>query len=269
MDALLATYRAALALCAVGVGVSTLEYWAVARAFRPDGLYSWDILQLRYGVPYLSGIVGFHERAVRGLLVGRLAALVLALATPLGGPWFSGAMGLLVVTNLVFSWRRGFGDDGSDQMTAMILLTFFLCVGPHSTPFILKTGLWFIALQACLAYTTAGLAKLGSPTWRRGEAVHRIFSTRTYGLQAAARLLEPRRWLRLALCWIVILMETLFPLSLLLPTPWTWIFLGWGALFHLLCAVVMGFNSFLWAFVTTYPAIVYASSTAAGWLRGA
>jgi len=35
------------------------------------------------------------------------------------------------------------------------------------------------------------------------------------------------------------------------------VFLGWGLAFHLMNALVMGLNSFLWAFLATYGAIIY------------
>jgi hypothetical protein len=36
-----------------------------------------------------------------------------------------------------------------------------------------------------------------------------------------------------------------------------WVVLGLGALFHLLNAFMMGLNKFFWAFVSTYPALIY------------
>jgi hypothetical protein len=259
MDDLLAVYKAVLAPCLIGLTVSTLEYWAIGRAFRDDGTYSWKVLRGRTTVPYLDRLASFDERGVRLLLSGRLVALLLVAVAPLGSWAFSAALGGLILANTVFAWRRGFGDDGSDRMNTIVLVTVFLCVGPQSTPFILQVGLWFIALQACLAYATAGLAKLRSPTWRLGEALPQVFDTRTYGLAAVGQLLTRQRCLRRPLCWSVIAMETLFPLCLVLPTPWGWAFLAWGVLFHVLCAVIMGFNMFLWAFLATYPAILYVS----------
>ena len=271
MGDLLSIYRLVLILCAIGVAVSTLEFWAIAASFSPSGVYSWRILQWRFGIPgriRTSPLVAtaFDERGIRVLLLVRLAALAWVVVVPLGSLWFTAGMALLVASNLIFTWRRLYGDDGSDQMNTIILVTLLLTVGPHANGFLLKLGLWFIALQACLSYTTAGIAKLVSPIWRNGEAIFRIFNTGTYGLSPVARLLERRRWLNRLLCWTVIGMETLFPLCLILPSPWNWVFLGWGFLFHLQCAIVMGLNSFLWAFVATYPAILLASTTVRAFL---
>jgi len=248
--------------------VSTLEYWVIAREFGTAGVYSWRILQLRPGVPRgtpIGALMGglFAEAGMRGLLLLRLLALAWIVATPLGRWPFSAGMALLVATTLILTWRRLFGDDGSDQMNMIVLITLLLCVGPQSTPFLLQAGLWFIALQACLSYTTAGLAKVVSPTWRSGEAVYGVFNTGAYGLARVAHSLERRRWLKLFLCWSVIGMEILFPLCLLLPAPWGWFFLAWGFTFHLLCAIIMGLNSFFWAFIATYPAIFFVSALVA------
>lgn len=268
MDRAIDAFRIVQYICVTGLVIGTLEYWAVAKTFSVTGAHSWRIQQLRPGMPRLAWISGapgavFDEIGVRSLLVMRLALLLLMLLVPTASWPFTFVLGLLVLNNLVFTWRRGlYGDDGSDQMNAILLITIFLCVGPHSTPTILAIGLWFLALQACLSYTAAGIAKLVSPIWRNGDAVFQIFNTASYGLKPVAAVLEHRRWLNLTLCWSVILIETLFPLCLILPEPWNWGFLAWGLTFHVLCGVIMGLNSFVWAFVATYPAIIHVSSQA-------
>jgi hypothetical protein len=258
-------YHIILLLCILGLIVSTFEYYFIRRSFASSGVYSWKILQLRFNNPrgaYISSLfdVLFDEQGVRGIIILRLLTLLLVILVPFGSMSFAVIMGVLVLNNLLFNWRRAFGDDGSDQMNSVVLLTVLLCVGPYSNEFILKIGLWFIALQVCLSYTAAGVAKLISPQWRSGEAVYRIFNTGTYGVERVARFLEHRKTLSIFLCWSVIGMEILFPLCLILPGPLKWVFLAWGALFHLQCAIIMGLNSFLWAFISTYPAILYVSS---------
>ena len=259
MDDLLSLYRIVLVISIIGITISTLEYWAIAGTFRPDGIYPWNILRLRPQTPFLSSISGFHDMGVRALLLLRALALLLALAAPFQSYIFSAALGFLIASMAVLRWRTGFSEDGSDRMNVVVLVTVFLCANPLSTPFTLQAGLWFIALQACLSYSTYGLAKMASDSWRSGEALYRILSTKTYGLEVIADLMEGRRTLQFFLCWSVMLLETVFPLSLVLPRPWLWLFLAWGIGFHILCAIIMGFNSFLWAFAATYPAIAYVS----------
>jgi len=262
---LLKVYQVILFICVSGLIISTLEYVVIARSFGADGVYAWRIIRLRVSTPhgrYINSAfdVLFNEAGVKALLILRLLSLLLLLAVPIGSAWFSLIIALLVVNNLAFNWRRLLGDDGSDQMSSIILITLALCVGISSSSFTLHVGLWFIALQACLSYSAAGIAKLVSSQWRTGEAIYGIFNTGTYGMKSVARFLEKRKTMCVLLCWSVIIIETLFPLCLVLPEPWNWAFLVWGALFHLQCAVIMGLNSFLWAFVATYPAIIYVRS---------
>lgn len=178
----------------------------------------------------------------------------------MASPLFALGATQLLLNQVLFNYRRAFGDDGSDQMNTVVVAVLALCVGPHSTAFLLDLGLWFLAAQACLAYCAAGISKLVSPMWRSGEAVYRIFNTATYGTEAIASVLRDRRGLNVFLCWSVIMIETLFPLALVAPTPITLAFLVWGALFHAQCAAIMGLNSFLWAFLSTYPAVFFAHS---------
>jgi hypothetical protein len=255
-------YQLVLWLWAFGLAVTTFEFLTIIPSFSKAGVYAWRITELRLPTwlqhrskALLKRL--FEVRGVRVLLLTRAALLLLVVAAPIASLPFSLGMGLLVLTNLAFTWRRIWGDDGSDQMSSIILITIFLCVGPHSTPFLLQLGLWFLALEACLSYTASGIAKIGSEQWRNGEAVFRILNTGAYGIPWVARFLEPRKRLNFLLAWSVVGVESLFPLVLILPEPWNWNFLVWGAIFHLMTAVVMGLNSFFWAFVATYPAIVY------------
>jgi hypothetical protein len=76
------------------------------------------------------------------------------------------------------------------------------------------------------------------------------------------RLLRSLRWeLVLVAAWCVILWETTFPIAILAPNRVRWVLLGLGACFHIGVAVGMGLNTFLWAFVATYPAVEYCAIT--------
>jgi hypothetical protein len=191
-----------------------------------------------------------------------LALVSVPIANPafITSPAFSLIIWVLVIENLIFTWRRVMGDDGSDQMSALILMTVAICVGPQSSPLLLKIGLWYLAAQCCLAYEAAGVAKLVSPLWRGGEAIPAILSTQSYGSPRIAGILKSRRPLSLMLTWTVVIAECAFPLVLVVPWPWNLIFLAWSIAFHLTTAIIMRLNSFLWAFVATYPAILYSAA---------
>ena len=242
--------------------INTLEYWVIASDFRASGVYSWRVNKLRFSMTARLKDGGFldvvsEESGVRVVLAIRLLALAVVLLAPFGGWAFSAGMVLLVATILLFNARCVVGADGSDQMMSIIFVTLLFCVGPQGTPFTREVAVWFIALQTSLSYSAAGLAKLMSSQWRGGEAIYRIFNTATYGLPSVSRFLAGRTRLNLLLCWTVIVVETLFPLCLVLPEPWNYAFIAWGVVFHLANAAIMGLNVFLWAFLATYPALIY------------
>lgn len=256
-------YRAVLAIAGLGLLVSAAEYWVRADAFEPTGPYAWRVLSLRRDVPEAFGalVSRLPARAtIRALMALRVAALLAAVVSHPGEATFTAATGLLVASEALLSWRRtSLGADGADQMTALILVTTFVCAGIAPTEFTLTAGLWFIAAQGCFSYLAAGVAKLVSPTWRSGVAVGLILNTGAYGTPGVASLLASRTWLSSVMSWSAMTLETLFPIALVAPEPVRWTVLAAGALFHLQCAVIMGLNTFLWAFIATYPAIIYAA----------
>jgi hypothetical protein len=254
---------AAAFVLAVGVLLTTLEAVWRWRDLRPQGLLSWRVLSLRWRLHRWPGLESVAN-AVLGFpgVLGLYAGQGMAAAALLVQPWFPAllppALLALAGSQLALRFRDGFGEDGSDQMNAILLIPLALHAVTPSNPLVLHAALGFIALQSCLAYLASGVAKAVSPQWRSGEALFLILNTASYGVRPVARYLRHRRGPGFVLAWSVILMECLFPLCLILPAPWFWIFLGWGFLFHLYCAVTMGLNSFLWAFVATYPVLLWA-----------
>src|SRR5215475_15901495 len=114
---------------------------------------------------------------------------------------------------------------------------------------IAQASLWFGAIQGCHSYFVAGIAKVVSPVWRRGEAVRRILGTRTYGSRRSASLVSGRDGVCLALSWVVMLFESAFPLALVSGRLGFAVFAVVGVTFHLVNAVNMGLNTFVWAFL--------------------
>lgn len=261
----LETYHIVVLLFACGLIVTTLEYLAISSEFGPTGIYAWRLHGLEWSAAFRTGALGqlvarlYGQRGMALLLSLRLIGLAAAVIAPPGSLTFTVAMLGVVLTTLFVNIRHLYGGDGSDQMFTLLSITLLLCLTPWSSPFQLRAGLWFIAGQAVLSYCAAGIAKLVSAEWRSGEAVYRIFNTGSYGLPAVGRFLARRPAVQKFLSWNVIACEVFFPLCLFGPPEVTWFFLGWGTLFHLLNAQIMGLNTFLWAFLATYPAILFAA----------
>jgi len=248
-------------IAAVGVLLASVESLVQPGPLKDDGLMSWRVGQVRR--PYLvRGVSGaILERLLSyPTVLGLLALRILLASMILLGPvsWSIHPLLLLplVVLLCLFSLRNPFGLDGADQMFMIIFLggAIACLVG---TPRALCLYLWFVALQSCLAYATAGIAKATARGWRDGTFLVGVAATRMYGQASLARLLKRLPWLATGLSRVLISWESLFPLVLLVPKPVALCFLAGGCLFHLLNGLLMGLNTFLWAFLSTYPAILF------------
>jgi hypothetical protein len=258
------TYALMVSLASIGVFVGSVELFSLKREFQDGGLFSWDVLRtvsratLSVGTGRPRQLIShpFFVPAVTG--VRALTALMLIFVDNFHG--LSTACALAVIAaSIVMYWRAPVGLDGSDQM----LLITFVAVAIHELfpgdVHVARASLWFIAIQGCLSYSVAGIAKAISPVWRSGEAVRRILGTRTYGTSRSASFVSGRNGVCLVLSWVIIVFECSFPLALALGKPGVAIFAALGIFFHISNAVIMGLNTFVWAFVATYPAILFCA----------
>lgn len=250
-------FRLVVVLSATGVLIASMELLTLGEEFGDGGLFSWYVLRTTSRMTLSVG-------AARPLFVpvvagGRaLAALTLILVDGNRAPAAVCAWAV-VVASLALYLRAPLGLDGSDQMSTIT----FVAVGIHALfpgdALVAQASLWFVAVQGCLSYCVAGIAKLVSPVWRSGAAVSGIFGTRTYGTRRSAAVVHGRAGLCAAAAWFVIAFETTFPLALVLGPPGVAVYAAVGALFHVSNAVLMGLNTFVWAFVATYPAVLFCA----------
>jgi hypothetical protein len=251
------------AIGAVAVIIGSSERLAAPGLLSDGALASWPVSST--SIPLLAR--GFFQRSIGQLLVYPLVLCIVAaclacailLTVRPSSPFNSVAAGVIAVTYILLAVRSRFGSDGADQMTIIVFLSLALAFGiGQGRAYVVV--LWFLAAQACLAYFTAGVAKLVSPWWRSGAALPGILSTRAYGHPWAGRMLARHRSVATAMSWSVILLECAFPLSLLGVQPLTYLLLISGVLFHIGAAVLMHLDTFLWAFIATYPAIIFCAS---------
>lgn len=161
------------------------------------------------------------------------------------------------VVNLAIQARTPAGQDGADQMASVVLVACAVGLLPGAPPIVADAAAWFIALQACLAYETAGVAKIISSDWRSGEAARLIFRTSSYGNPWLRKTIECNAILSRAMCLTVIAGECLFPLGVLFGGEFLLTSLAWGLIFHISVLVFMRLNTFLLAFPATYAALIY------------
>jgi hypothetical protein len=249
------------ALAAVGVVIASLELLARPALLADEALASWRVWQAsrRWLGRGVTGAIARRLLDYPGVLAVVAARAVCALL--LLPPWDpippAAAAGVAIGT-LLLVLRSPFGSDGADQMLFIIFVSASLG-GAAGSPYAVDLVLWFVTLQACLSYLTSGVAKLASSDWRQGAAVPGIFSTDMYGRSWAGGIARRHRRISRVLGWSVIVLECCFPLVLLGIAPLTLGILAAAATFHLGTAVVMRLNTFFWAFIATYPAIIYTT----------
>jgi hypothetical protein len=231
-------------------GAEWLSRWrANVRFFR------WDLLQTR--LPRSGAALerlGGERVFAAGVVVGMVASVGASL--PITHDELAlAALAIATIGSLSFLHLRcSFGFDGSDQMQVIVWsgLAAYHLAGGHVARVL---AVDFIALQFVLAYATAGLAKLISPTWRRGRALALILRTDSYGSARLAALMQPRR-LGLVLCWSTILLEVLGPMLIVPGGDFPLIFVAAAVAFHVSIALFMGLNLFVWAFCAALPCVL-------------
>jgi hypothetical protein len=257
--------RATEILAAIGVLVSSLEFMIRPDLLGDSSLLSWRVLRLGRRVTTHGRLARAADRLLTApALTWLFGASALAAAALIAVPIVMRVpdsvhlllLGVVVAGGAMRLLRAPFGSEGSDE-ASQIVLTALLLVSLRPTATAMELGLWFIALQGCLAYFTSGIYKITGRMWLSGAALIGVLGTRSYGNGTLAAWFAGHttiaRWVSRGLS----LTETLFPLVLLAPPSFLPIFLAWGVGFHLTCAVVMGLDCFVWAFVATYPAIAY------------
>jgi hypothetical protein len=257
-------------LLGISLLLGCLEDLAGLREYKSDGLFSWDVLSTQFPEansralqPVLAVLFGYG--GVRVLLCCQLAAVLVMLVPKLSLVYYLYSVAAALLIKLALVYRNAYGGDGSDQMEIMVLLGLLstLSLMPSKAA---PLGIWFIALQSELAYFASGVAKVFSRDWISGEAAFKIFNTYTYGTRPLAAILRNVPNVSAPLCWGLVAYECLFPASLFAPVHITLIILCLGVLLHMFNAFVMGLNKFFWAFIATYPAILYCNRQIAAWM---
>jgi len=253
-------YQMTSRIAGIAVIIGSLEELSLRKAYASGGVYDLRYIDvaLRRGSAHLHTRLQTHSGLSTVWLVSRLLAALSLLLGPNTRVQMAVAWTVIAVATVaVQSTHRLGGEDGSDQMTTILAISFSIALIFGGCPGVLKAGLYFIGAQSVLAYTTAGVAKLLCPEWRNGIAVRGVISTRSHGMRWAATVVQGSPVLQYALCWSTILFEIAFVSALFLPPPLLLALLVMGIVFHASIAVVMGLNGFFWAFISTYPSAIF------------
>jgi len=260
-------------LAGLSVAVSALEWWVARRAFADDAVLGWPLLRQRSrlradgGVARilgrLFGAQGFAALQAARLLAG--LALLLAVTHPVVRP--AGLFVATVAACLTNLRQFGLGVIGGDRMRLCVLGALTLRELAPDSVRATQGALWFIAGQCVLAYCTSGLLKWRQAgEWRQGTALALLLRQEFMGDVRLAGWLAAHPAVNRAATWSVLALEIAFPLALLGGVPLAAVFVAGAFLMHLGIGQFMGLAPFLWAFLASYPAVVFASAQARGWL---
>lgn len=248
-------------LLSVSVCINAIEYLSLSAELRGDTLIAWNICRMRrlgtisdrYQVwmDWAFGYAGSMIQMVIRLLLG-LATLVFAPTGTIAGLIFA----FIALTTSLWSFRSPMGTDGSDQMI-VVLSGSLAILNFDDTGLVDAMSFTFIACQLAICYFTSGIFKFLSPEWRSGEAVMFVFRTDSYGSALLLRFLAKSHVFPFLLAWSVIVFEMGFPIIFFIRWPVSAFMLLIPVLFHVATAFFMGLNIFAFAYLASYPALLW------------
>jgi hypothetical protein len=186
---------------------------------------------------------------------------VLSVSLMWGQVGLTGAALLFIMALLLLLRWRGAFNGGSDFMTLVGISGLLLShlVGAFTDATLgWQACFGYICLQTVSSYFVSGWVKLLRPEWRSGRALPFFLDTGVYGPLARHSIFR-NRWVAWVCSWAFTLWEGLFPLALLdvrLALLWCAV----ATLFHFLVFWFLGLNRFFWAWLSSFPAVIYCAS---------
>jgi hypothetical protein len=161
---------------------------------------------------------------------------------------------------LLFRWRGAF-NGGSDFMTLVSVTGLLIAqLTGHFTdnPTLgWRAGLWYVTVYVVSSYFVSGWVKLLRPEWRHGHALTVFLDGGVYGpLPAGSLYRHPA--LAAGVSWSFTVWEGCFPLALV-DVRIAWFMCCTAPVFHYLVYWYLGLNRFFWAWLATYPAVLYCA----------
>jgi hypothetical protein len=243
-------------MLAVAIVFQTLEYLQIFEDLNVGPL-KWSLLrQELFKVPKIILNIldlAFSSSNFRGFLVLRLFFAV--------SLFFIGGFGVSLVlwsTSILLALRfRGAFNGGSDFMSLVVLMGLVIVHIKGDSNFAVA-GVFYIAIQSGISYFRAGVVKVTKLSWLNGSALSGFLGNTIFEENLFLSWIAKKQLL-LGICSIGFIgVECLTPLVFLNKT-FCLLFLAAGALFHLVNFWLFGINRFFWIWISTYPAIFFAS----------
>jgi len=164
-------------------------------------------------------------------------------------------LALLILGIQMLHRFQGPYNGGSDRMGLLILI----CLTSAQflpTMALKEIALGYLAIQLILSYFISGWVKVVNPDWRSGRALQEVFLFSAYPVSEDIRALASRPQLLWIGSWCVILLELIFPFTMITQTSLI-IGLSLAALFHVANGCLLGLNRFVWTWIAAYPSILW------------
>jgi hypothetical protein len=232
-------------------------YLIYKRRFSANTFFSWEISGAGDGWLYSGWRARFLNYTFKGnkftvMIILRLLLAVLVIINVENQLFVSCCLFVLFLISCLLNIRHTHGRDGADEVTFIVLLGLASYYAIDKTSILRWFGPGFIVAQLTLSYFISGIYKLKSRTWRDGSAVKKVIATVIYG-KPGMQFIFKNKPAALFFCWAVIIWECTFPLLFFTPPPVCFVWLAMGAAFHISMALVMGLNTFMFAFLSAYP----------------
>jgi hypothetical protein len=246
-------------LAMIGTAISSVEYlWLYRRrAFDAGGFWPWLSMKADFYVRVPLVVRCFdYDAAVYLLYLGRGIVAMLVPISLIFARSPVVPLAVVALMNVLLHYRVRWGGEGGDQMTSLVLICSIIAFAFLHIPEITLASCYFLGAQLTLAYFSSGTAKLFGQLWRSGTAFTKVMSNYTYGNQFVGLFLQRHAAVAKIMNFTVIGFQITFPLVLVIPVPYCYIYLMTGLLFHLGVAIAMRLNLFLYTFVAVYPCLV-------------
>jgi len=260
-DGLTLSIRGCEILCGISLLIQTLEFLRLIAVTGPKGVWAFEIQggDLSHTSPYVQSFLRFMacENIYQTHLILRLFAAVALIAFGTSLPII---LFLFLGTLLLLTRWRGAFNGGSDFMTIVVLTGLLIgalggAMGQHEIAW--QAGLIYIAIHSASSYFLSGGVKLFNADWRSGKALPLFLDGGIYGPLASDSLFRNRA-VAILCSWAFILWETAIPIAFLNPVLML-LYCGIGIVFHFLVFWFFGLNRFFFAWLATYPALIFAA----------
>ncbi len=248
-------------LCGSSLIIQTVEFLRLREPLSPRGVWTYavgrgDLAHASRATQRLFEVISRDKVWLAHLLFRLFASMALVIygaSLPLIAFLFVGSVVILI------RWRGAF-NGGSDFMT-MVVLTGLLIATTFSwfgdQEFGWRAGLIYIAIHSASSYFISGGVKLLNNDWRSGRALPLFLDGAVYGPLAATSIYW-RKPVAIVCSWSFILWECLAPI-IFLDVTIALFYCAVAAIFHVLVFWHFGLNRFVFAWLSTFPALIYVA----------